>query len=124
MGCTEQLHQSLFFGQTVPQNKAHNLHARPSYSEPVGKLGIGPRLLTSRSSDRLDVMHAAAVPLRADLGAAWGGEAIDFALAPSKRWVSVSAGSAYRKSSRCLLLPRAKFITNTSHVLPKDGGKT
>ena len=34
-------------------------------------------------------MHAAAVPLRADLGAAWGGEAIDFALAPSKRWVSV-----------------------------------
>ena len=42
-----------------------------------------------RALDRLDVMHAAAVPLRADLGAAWGGEAIDFALAPSKRWVSV-----------------------------------
>ena len=31
---------------------------------------IGPKLLTSRSSDRLDVVHAAAVPLRADLGAA------------------------------------------------------
>jgi hypothetical protein len=34
-------------------------------------------------------MHAAAVPVRADLGAARGGEAIDFALARSKRWVSV-----------------------------------
>jgi hypothetical protein len=44
--------------------------------EPVGKREIGPKLLTSRSSDRLDVMHAAAVPWRADLGAARGGKVL------------------------------------------------
>src|SRR5262245_5311488 len=30
-------------------------------------------------------------------------------------------GSTYRKSPRCFMMPRTKFITNTSHVLPKDG---
>jgi hypothetical protein len=28
---------------------------------------------------------------------------------------------AYRRSSRCFLMRPAKFITNTSHVVPKDG---
>jgi hypothetical protein len=46
------------------------------HSEPVGKRDIAPKLLTSRSSDRLDVVHAAAVPLRADLGAARGGKVL------------------------------------------------
>jgi hypothetical protein len=32
-------------------------------------------------------------------------------------------GSAYRKPSRCFMMPRAGFITNTSHILPTDGWK-
>jgi hypothetical protein len=45
------------------------------------------------------------------------------ALAPSKRWGqrAPAPASAYRKSSRCFMMPRAKFITNTSHLLPTDG---
>jgi len=38
---------------------------------------IGPKLLTSRSSDRLDVVHAAAIPLRAEPAATRGGEAVE-----------------------------------------------
>ena len=41
------------------------------------------------------------------------------ALAPSKRWGqrAPAPASAYRKSSRCFMMPRAKFITNTSQPL-------
>jgi hypothetical protein len=45
------------------------------------------------------------------------------ALAPSKRWVSVPQRPDQHTAShlRCFMMPRAKFITNTSHVLPTDG---
>jgi len=38
------------------------------------------------------------------------------ALAPSQGGISVP--QAYRKSSRCFMMPRTKFVTNTSHELP------
>ena len=77
-----------------------------------------------RVLDRLDVMRAAAVPLRADLGAARSGEAIDFALAPSKRWVSVpSAQISIPQVIPMFYEAACEVHHNISHVLPTDGGK-
>jgi hypothetical protein len=38
---------------------------------------IGPKLLTSRPSDRLDLVHAAAIPLLPDPGASWCSELVE-----------------------------------------------
>jgi hypothetical protein len=60
-----------------PGNKLMGFICGLAGARKVARSGeIGPNLLTSPSSDRLYVMHAAAVPLQADLGAARGGKVL------------------------------------------------